>query len=87
MFNIRLGKKKHEAEFTSLEVKPIQKVNWVSEFFHCSILMPDGKIVKGIAEKAIKTLKNSEILQFERYGFVKLEKKEKDEYEFIFTHK
>mgnify|MGYP001577187306 FL=1 len=49
--------------------------------------MDDGKFIEGLVEDGIKRLKNSEIVQLERFGFVKLDKKEKEEYEFWFTHK
>ena len=48
--------------------------------------MDDATILKGIAESNIKKLKLNEIIQFERFGFVKLEKKG-NEYNFVFCHK
>lgn len=86
LFNIHLDKKNHEANFTSIENKNIQKINWVSAHVPTKILTPEGKFIQGIAESSIKTLKKTEIIQFERFGFVKLDKKGK-EYEFWFTHK
>ena len=87
LYNIKLHGKNHAAEFTSLENKDIQKINWVSSGVKTEILMPNGKITEGIAETTIKTLKNSEILQFERFGFVKLDQKTKTKYKFWFAHK
>lgn len=51
------------------------------------VIMPDGEVIKGLGESEIKKLNNGEIIQFERFGFVKLERKEKDTYKFFFTHK
>jgi len=87
LYNIILDKKKHEAKFTSVENKNIQKINWVSSYIDADVLMPNGKETKGFAEEAIKTLKNSEIVQYERYGFVKLDHKEGNKFIFWFTHK
>lgn len=87
LFNIELDKKKTEGKFISIENKEIQKISWVSEFLQCRILMPDGNSVDGYAEETIKTLKYGERLQFERFGFAKLEKIGKEECEFWFTHK
>jgi len=50
------------------------------------IIMPDGSIKKGLAESTIKNLKINEIIQFERFGFCKLDKKGKN-YIFYFAHK
>jgi len=52
------------------------------------ITMPDGSIEKGLGEPKLKELKKDSIIQFERFGFVKLDsinKKEKT-YQFWFTH-
>lgn len=88
LFNIKLDSKKTEAKFTSIENKDIQKINWVSNGVQTSVMMPDAQIVNGLAEEAIKTLKYDEVVQFERFGFVKLDKKQKEgKYEFWFAHK
>jgi glutamyl-tRNA synthetase len=39
-----------------------------------TIIMPNGLTVKGLAENSCKKLKTSEIIQFERFGFVRIEK-------------
>lgn len=41
------------------------------------ILMPDKKIVKGIAESNIRTLKKGDIIQFERLGFCRMDSEKK----------
>ncbi|MGV8150257.1 MAG: glutamate--tRNA ligase [Candidatus Woesearchaeota archaeon] len=53
------------------------------------ILMDDATVVKGVAEHTIKNLKIGEIIQFERFGFCRLDEinKEKKLYKFWFTHK
>jgi len=71
----------------SLGNKDIQKINWVSEGVKAKILMPDGKWISGLAEKAIKKLKVGELIQFERFGFVRLDSVKKGVYEFWFSHK
>lgn len=89
--NLKLGAKlvkgKAKAEFTSLENKPLQKINWVSSGLKAKILMDDGKWTEGIAEPAILELKVGEVIQFERFGFVRLDGKGKNGYEFWFAHK
>lgn len=55
------------------------------------ILMNDGITIKGLAEHSIKNLKIGEIIQFERFGFCRLDSIEnidnKQVYKFWFTHK
>jgi glutamyl-tRNA synthetase len=50
------------------------------------ILMPDASIVKGLAEESIKNLSEGEVIQFERFGFCRLDRKG-DVFKFWFAHK
>ena len=56
------------------------------ELVKATVLMPDHKLIEGIAEPEIKNLKVGAQIQFERFGFVKLDSIEKDVYHFWFTH-
>ena len=92
LFNMKLNAKgEGKAEFTSLENKDIPKINWVSENVRARVLMPDGEWLSGLAEKSIEKLKQGELIQFERFGFVRFDKtaeeKGKKVYEFWFGHK
>ncbi len=51
------------------------------------VLMPDGKIKKGIAESDVGKLKIGDIVQFERFGFCKLNRIENKLYEFCYAHR
>jgi glutamyl-tRNA synthetase len=55
------------------------------------ILMDDATIMNGVAEHNIKNVKVDEIIQFERFGFCRLDSIEKHKgkelYKFWFTHK
>ena len=44
------------------------------------------KTVSGVAERNIESLNVGEIIQFERFGFCRLDEKN-DVYRFIFTHR
>jgi glutamyl-tRNA synthetase len=84
LYNIILNKK---AKFTSEENKPIQKIQWVSDDnIKTSVLMPDGEVIDGLAEANVEKLKIGDIIQFERFGFVRLDKKEKNKLTFCYTH-
>lgn len=85
LYNIKMEKGK--VKFDSLENKPIHKINWVSENVKVKVLMPDGKWIEGLGEKAIKDLKVGQIIQMERFGFVRYDKKTKEGYEFWFAHR
>jgi len=51
------------------------------------VVMDDGEIKKGLAEKATRALDVGAVIQFERFAFCRLDKKEKDKLIFWFTHK
>lgn len=51
------------------------------------VLMPDGSVRQGYGEAGLKQLKEGAIVQFERFGFVRLDKKQANKLVFWFTHK
>jgi len=50
------------------------------------IVMPDASVKKGLGEKDLKSLKVGDIIQFNRVGFCRLDKKEKNRLVFWFSH-
>ncbi|MDP2946972.1 MAG: glutamate--tRNA ligase [Nanoarchaeota archaeon] len=50
------------------------------------ILMTDGSFMEGMSEPETRKLKVGNVIQFERFGFVRLHKKSKEELEFRFAH-
>ncbi|MEM4714013.1 MAG: glutamate--tRNA ligase [Candidatus Nanoarchaeia archaeon] len=85
--NILLDKKRR-AKLTSLENKDIPKIQWLSDdYVKAEIVMPDNSKIKGIAESNVFSLPVGEIIQFERFGFVRLDQKKKDKVIFYFAHK
>lgn len=77
-------------KFTSKEVKKdISIIHWLpadkDATLKVKIIMDNGSGINGLAEKSISTLKAGDIIQFERFGFCRLDKKEP--YVFYFAHK
>ena len=62
-------------------------IHWIpaDENVKASVLMPDNKLAKGLAETGVKKLKENDIIQFERVGFVRLDNKK--EMNFWFGHR
>jgi len=50
-------------------------IHWVpvGEDMPCQVVMPDATVTEGIAESACKHLKPNSIVQFERFGFVRID--------------
>jgi len=84
LFNIRIesiSEYSAEASLTSEsyeEARSVkaQLIHWVpvGEDMPCQVVMPDATIADGIAESACRKLKPDTIIQFERFGFVRIDK-------------
>jgi hypothetical protein len=80
LLNLRLpdamGTGKVAAEFTSRENRKLPRVQWVAvrDAVPVDILQVDGSHVTGLGEGALRTSLPGDILQFERVGFVRLER-------------
>lgn len=90
---INLKKTKTGFEFVSesyedFKGKGDKIINWLPEDnnINIEVLMPNKEIKKAIAEKTISSLKIGDIIQFERFGFCRLDEKKKDKFIFWFTH-
>jgi glutamyl-tRNA synthetase len=70
-----------QASFISESYEEVRKtksqlIHWipVGEDMPCQVVMPDATVAEGIAESACKQLKPNSIIQFERFGFVRIDK-------------
>jgi glutamyl-tRNA synthetase len=64
-------------------------MHWLPEdeyLVNVEILMPDAKVVKGLAEPSVKNIKKDEVVQFERFGFCKLDEIKENKLIFWYTH-
>ena len=50
------------------------------------VLMPDKKLMKGIAEPLVKKLEENDIIQFVRFAFCRCDRKQGNELTFWYTH-
>ena len=79
-------------EFMSVEHDPridAKMIHWLpvsKDLVKVEIIMPDSKIKKGLGEPLLKNLKENNLIQFERLGFCRLDKKEKSKLIFYFAH-
>jgi glutamyl-tRNA synthetase len=83
LFNVRIEGKTAEdlvASFTSESYEEIRKtkarlIHWIpqGEEVSCQVVMPDASVNEGLAESACKKLKPNDVIQFERFGFVRID--------------
>ncbi len=78
-------------EFTSVDQNKKHKakpIHWLSAralLVKAEIIMPDGKIKKGLAEESVNNLNVNDVVQFQRVGFARLDKKG-SKFIFYYTH-
>ena len=83
LFNVRVDGKTSEgvsATFASESYDDVRKIKvqliqWIPKGaeFPCSVVMPDASVTEGFAESACKKLKPDAIIQFERFGFTRVD--------------
>jgi glutamyl-tRNA synthetase len=83
LFNVKDGAKTANtatASFASESYDDVRKIKvqliqWIpkGEEFPCQIVMPDASVIDGYAESACKKLKPDAIIQFERFGFTRVD--------------
>jgi glutamyl-tRNA synthetase len=65
-------------------------IHWlpmISNLVKTEVLMPDNKLVKGLSEPLVDGLKKGQIVQFERFGFCRLDDFTDNKIRFWFGHK
>jgi glutamyl-tRNA synthetase len=82
----RKGNKDTSFVFDSPDIETFREkggaiIHWLpdDQTVPCEIMMPDATVVKGVAEASIKDFKVGSLVQFERFGFCRLDAIEKAE--------
>ncbi len=83
LFNIKVDSKTDNlvtATFASESYDDVRKIKvqliqWIprGEEFPCEVVMPDASVTEGFCESACKKLKPDNIIQFERFGFTRID--------------
>lgn len=70
LFNVVLGR---EATFTGRGMKELPKIQWLAEGIPTRVVMPDATVVEGLGEPGLAGARVDEVVQFERFGFVRID--------------
>jgi len=75
--------------FEDAREKKMRIIQWVpsQDNINAKIIMDDASKINGLCEADCKNLKKGDIVQFERFGFVRLDEIVNDELIFYFAHK
>jgi glutamyl-tRNA synthetase len=84
LFNVEIDERTEKGVQSHFVSEPYQAardakarlLQWVQagESVPCRIVMPDASVTSGVAESACKKLKTDDVVQFERFGFVRVDK-------------
>ncbi len=79
----------HSDSFEEAREKKMKIIQWVPSIDNVKtkIVMNDGLTIEGLSEPDCKNLKIGDIVQFERFGFARLDDIVNDELIFYFAHK
>ncbi len=80
----------HSRDVEEYREKGARIMHWLpvaQDLAKVEVMMPDGSTKQGCGEPGLKQLKEGTIVQFERFGFVRLDKKQGPKLTFWFTHK
>jgi glutamyl-tRNA synthetase len=63
-------------------------IHWLpaDEGIACEVVMPDGSLLRGLAENAVQRVSVGQIVQFERFGFARVDRKD-GEIVVVFAHR
>jgi glutamyl-tRNA synthetase len=86
LYNIRL--REGTCDVTGIELKPIQKIHWLParDFIKVKVITPE-RTIDGFGERALLKAHVGDVVQFERFGFVRIERKTKSVMMVVFGHK
>ncbi len=79
----------HSETFEEAKEAKARIIHWIpaENTVPVEVVMPDATIMKGLAENGVNNLEIGDIIQFERFGFARLDNKEDDKLTFYFAHK
>ena len=92
LYNINIPEEGKKCSYAGDEiVQEMPKIHWLpdseSETLEAEVMMPNAEKLQGIVEKNVLEENVDNVMQFERFGFVRLDEKEDDKMNFCFTHK
>ena len=83
LFNVKILSKSDDEAIAELHSKGYEEakrlnlplIHWLpeDETIPCEVIMPDGSVIRGLAEKNLLKASVDQIVQFERFGFVRID--------------
>lgn len=87
LYNIML-RDRAACEVTGIELKPIQKIHWLPATGNIKVkVITPERMLDGFGERGLLHAKVGSVVQLERFGFVRVEKKSRTGVTVVFGHK
>ncbi|MFP4045513.1 MAG: glutamate--tRNA ligase [Candidatus Aenigmatarchaeota archaeon] len=90
LYNIKIPEEGYDCECVGNEiVQEMAKVQWLpgdEQAVSVEVVMPDASEKKGLAERNVLKEDVDNVLQFERFGFVRMDEKGEKSAKFYYTH-
>jgi glutamyl-tRNA synthetase len=88
LFNVEVSSVGKELKAIYLDKKnlDVYKIHWLHDHLNAEVIMPD-RTAKGFCETSCRDLDVGEVIQFERFGFVRLDRMEDEGLSFYFGHR
>jgi glutamyl-tRNA synthetase len=74
------------ASYLPGEHKKVKKIQCLQDFVRCKVMKYDGTTDRGYCDPQCRNLEVGTVIQFERYGFCRLDSKDEEELTFILGH-
>ena len=77
-------------EYAKFKDKGEKIIHWLpkeEKLIKVEVLMPDNTLIEGLGEPSMQSIKEDQLVQLERFGFARCDKKEKAKIIFWYTHK
>jgi len=75
-----------KAKYAPGEYKKAKKIQCLQDYVECEVMRPDGGLESGYCDPQCKSLEVGTVIQFERYGFCRLDSKDGGRLVFVYGH-
>ena len=83
--------KYHSTPHSEFKKKGTHIIHWLPansevKLMEIDVMLPNAKVITGLAEPTLKMISEGDVIQFERFGFCRLDSKKKGKFVFWYTH-
>jgi glutamyl-tRNA synthetase len=79
----------HSEEYEKARKVKAPLIHWLPKGRHisCQVVLPDASLAKGLVEESCREVKVDTVVQFERFGFVRIDSNKQDSVRAYYCHR